>query len=148
MSVYKLWLSAPTFHTATLRVSITYESPCTKNVGIHWKNYYLFWYFHNKQGLLLLNFSYNQFLGVHCLVVTSVGPEPKLDSAWLYFGSSFWEKKLGLALLALLQKSSARLSSPYLAKKARISSACFINQKTELLWKTKNELIFNIFDNF
>ena len=28
-SVYKVWLSAPIFHIATLRGGITYDSPCT-----------------------------------------------------------------------------------------------------------------------
>ena len=30
-------------------------------------------------------------------VVTSVGSDPKLGSAWLGFGLSFWAKKLGSA---------------------------------------------------
>ena len=44
----------------------------------------------------------------------SFGSEPKLGSAQLGFGSSFWEKKL-----AMLSKKlgSALLGSPYLAKK-------------------------------
>ena len=54
---------------------------------------------------------------------TSVGSEPKLGSAWLGFGSSFWEKKLGLARHAF---QKARLGSPYLAKKAQFSLACSI----------------------
>ena len=51
----------------------------------------------------------------------SVGIEPKLGSARLGFGSSFWAKKLGSARHAF---QKARLGSPYLAKKARFSSAC------------------------
>ena len=54
----------------------------------------------------------------------SVGSEPKLGSAWLGFGSSFWTKK-------------ARLGSAYLAKKARFSSACSMIKKPSHLKKQK-----------
>ena len=56
----------------------------------------------------------------------SVGSVPKLGSAQLDFGSSFWEKKLGLAQLAMPFKKlgSARLAISW--KKARFSSACSI----------------------
>ena len=58
---------------------------------------------------------------VRMRVESSVVSEPKLGSAWLGFGSSFWEKKLGSACHAF---HKAWLGSPYLAKKARFSSAC------------------------
>ena len=49
---------------------------------------------------------------VMCIPPTSVGSKPKLGSAWLGFGSSFWEKKLGSAWLAMPSKKlgSARLA--------------------------------------
>ena len=43
-------------------------------------------------------------------VIISVGSEPKLGSARLGFGSSFWEKKLGLARHASKKLGSARLA--------------------------------------
>ena len=58
-----------------------------------------------------------------CLLYSSVGSEPKLGLAWLGFGSSFWEKKLSLARLAMPSKKlgSARLAIS--CRKARFSLA-------------------------
>ena len=74
----------------------------------------------------------------------SVGTETKLGSG--DFGWSFQKKaQLGSARHAF---KKPRLSLPYLAKKARFSSACSIIQKTKLPSKIKNKLISNIFANF
>ena len=48
-------------------------------------------------------FRYSKIFSVFLLNI-SVGSEPKLGSARLGFGSSFWEKKLGLARLAMPSK--------------------------------------------
>ena len=63
----------------------------------------------------------NKIPKINITITTSVESKPKLGLAQLSFGSSFWGKKLGLTRHAF---QKALLGSPYLAKKARFSSAC------------------------
>ena len=81
-------------------------------------------------------------------VIYSVGSEPKLGSAWLGFGSSSWEKKLGSARLAMPSKKlgSARLAIS--CKKSSVQLGLLYDLKNRVTLKTKNELIFNIFATF
>ena len=57
------------------------------------------------------------------VVISSVGSEPKLGSAQLGFGSSFWEIKLGSAWLAMPSKKlgSARHISQKKLGSARLA---------------------------
>ena len=80
--------------------------------------------------------------------IISVGSEPKLGSARLGFGSSFWEKKLGSARLAMPSKKlgSARLAIS--CKKSSVQLGLLYDLKNKVTLKTKNELISNFFANF
>ena len=78
--------------------------------------------------------------------ISSVGSEPKLGSAQLGFGSSFWAKKLGLAHHAF-QKARLGLAPHILQKKLGSAWLALSFKKPSYLEKQKNELISNIFAN-
>ena len=69
--------------------------------------------------------------------ITSVGSEPKLSSARLSFGSSFWEKKLSSARLSF---QKAQLGLPCLPKSsARLTISCIKGSvQLGLLYHLKN----------
>ena len=71
------------------------------------------------------------------MVVSSVGSEPKLGSARLGFGSSFWEKKLGSARLAMPSKKlgSARLAIS--CKKSSVQLGLLYHLKNRVTLKNK-----------
>ena len=93
-SIFEVWIKSK-FHIEKFDILIT---------SIIWMN--TFW-FKDFFRLVCL-----------CLLIISVGSEPKLGSARLGFGSSFWEKKLGSARLAIsCKKSSVQLGLLYHLKK-------------------------------
>ena len=82
------------------------------------------------------------------MIITSVGSEPKLGSAWLGFGSSFWEKKLGSARLAMPSKKlgSARLAIS--CKKSSVQLSLLYDLKSRVTWKNKKWADFQHFSQF
>ena len=73
----------------------------------------------------------------HSAVESSVGSKPKLGSARLGFGSSFWEKKLGSARLAMPSKKlgSARLAIS--CKKSSVQLSLLFHLKNQDTLKSK-----------
>ena len=93
--------------------------------------------------LLIKAEKHSRFIKTEAMLINSVGSEPKLGSARLGFGSSFWGKKLGSPCLP---KSSARLAIS--CKKSSVQLGLLYDLKNKVTLKTKNELISNFFANF
>ena len=79
-------------------------------------------------------------INIYLHIIASVGSKPKLGSAQLGFGSSFWEKKLVLARLAMPSK---KLGSAQLKTKNELISNSFANLSRYNLEELKKRAFFN-----